>query len=637
MVIFYFYSTQLKYIQMKTLFVIPVLTVLCFNALAQQRIPVSEELRNRAYKNIVYSLEPGIIEEFPGATNKSYSMMTEETIIGDSRYDNQSNASIPQKIFLYNDGTIAATWTRSMNEATFFSDRGTGYNYYDGTDWGPWPTARVENVQVHRPVYTPFGSNGELLVSHISQTGLYFAHRENKGTGSWNFQNFPNPPGSSYILWVRAVTSGNDRNRIHLLALTLPSTHGGIPYQGLDGALLYSLSNDGGATWIMQNVVLTGMTSNDFAGFGGDTYTFAEPKGDVVAFVFGDPWTGLYLMKSIDGGLTFSKTTIWNHPYPLWQWGTPTAEFYCADGSHSAVIDDNGKVHVAFGINKAMADANSTYWYPWVDGIAYWNEYMPPFSNDLNALSPYGDPGTELVDNENLVGWTQDVNGNGELDFLDDLGLYWLGLSSMPQLVHTDGNLILVYSSVTETFSNGLQNYRHLWLRTATGNIQSPTWHNFEHLTSDLVHVFDECVYPACAPNTNDHLHLIFQHDNFPGTATWGSQHGYTDNFISYLNFDIGFLQTSARDKHTYTTNVSPVYPNPFNDNAVLKVDLATSSDIYLEVTDISGRIVYSDVIKSADAGIHLIRLTAADLPKGVFIYFVKVDDQVFTGKMIVQ
>lgn len=620
---------------MKTLFVIPVLTMLIFSAFAQQRIPVSEELRNRAYKNTSYSLDPGIIEEFPGAANNSPSMMTNESIIGDSRYDNQSNASIPQKIFLYDDGTIAATWTRSMSEGTFFSDRGTGYNYFDGSDWGPWPSARVENVNVHRPVYSPLGSNGELIVSHRSNIGLYFASRPNKGTGSWNFESFSNPPGGNYVLWVRATTSGIDRTRIHLLGLTLPSTHGGLPYQGLDGALLYSLSLDGGTTWTMQHVILDGMTSNDFIGFGGDTYVFAEPKGNIVAFVFGDPWTGLYLMKSVDGGLTFTRSTIWEHPYPLWQWGTPTAEFYCADGSHSAVIDDNGKVHVAFGINKALADANSTYWYPWVDGIAYWNEYMPPFSNDLNALNPNDHPDSELVENENLIGWSQDINGNGQLDFLDDLGLYWLGLSSMPQLVYSDGNLFLVYSSVTETYSNGLQNYRHLWLRTATGNIQLPTWHNFEHLTSDLVHVFDECVYPACAPNTDDHLHVIFQHDNFPGTATWGSQHPYTDNYISYLKSEIIIIPTATGENQANTTTISPVYPNPFKDNAVLKVDLTSSSDILIEVMDVSGRIVYSDKKNGAGVGIHLIHLSATDLPEGLLIYRVKAGDQMFTGKMV--
>ncbi|MFU8842747.1 MAG: T9SS type A sorting domain-containing protein [Bacteroidales bacterium] len=620
---------------MKKLSTILVLAGLIFSVTAQQRIPVSEELRNRAYKTSFYPPDPGIIGEFPGTTYSTSSLMLDEALIGDSRYDNQSNASIPQKVFLYDDGTIAATWTRSMNEGSFFNDRGTGYNYFDGANWGPWPTARVENVQVHRPVYAPFGPNGELLVSHISKVGLYFAKRENKGTGSWSFQNFANPPGGSYILWVRAVTSGKDRNRIHLLALTLPSTHGGLPYQGLDGALLYSLSLDGGTTWVMQNVILDGMTSFEFTGFGGDTYAFAEPKGDVVAFVFGDPWTGLYLMKSIDGGLTFTRTTIWNHPYPLWQWGTPTNEFYCADGSHSAVIDDDGKVHVAFGINKAMADANSTYWYPWVDGIAYWNEYMPPFSNDLNALSPYGEPNSELVEDENLIGWTQDVNGNGVLDFLDDLGLYWLGLSSMPQLVYADGKLILVYSSVTENYSNGIQNYRHLWLRTATGNIQLPTWHNFEHLTSDLVHVFDECVYPACAPAINNYLHLIYQHDNFPGTATWGAQHPYTDNFIAYLKFDL--LSTAIPENRADKTIISPVYPNPFKENAVIKVDLTSSSDILTEIMDVSGRIVYRDVKNGADAGLHLIRLNASDLHDGLLIYRVKAGDQIFTGKMIVQ
>ncbi|MEZ5197856.1 MAG: hypothetical protein R2764_16160 [Bacteroidales bacterium] len=63
----------------------------------------------------------------------------------------------------------------------------------------------------------------------------------------------------------------------------------------------------------------------------------------------------------------------------------------------------NGKVHVAFGINRALSDGTDLLWFPYVDGIGYWNEDMPTFSNSLNALNPYGEEGTELIEDYNLI------------------------------------------------------------------------------------------------------------------------------------------------------------------------------------------------------------------------------------------
>ena len=67
---------------------------------------------------------------------------------------------------------------------------------------------------------------------------------------------------------------------------------------------------------------------------------------------------------------------------------------------------------------KLCGNRQRTYLVPFVDGIGYWNEDMPAFSNNLNALSPYGDTGSELIQDYNLIGWSQDVNGNGQLDLL---------------------------------------------------------------------------------------------------------------------------------------------------------------------------------------------------------------------------
>jgi hypothetical protein len=426
---------------------------------------------------------------------------------------------------------------------------------------------------------------------------------------------------------------------LHILALTLPTTHGGTPYQGLDGALLYSMSTDGGTTWYWQHEILEGMASDEYTGYSADNYTFAEPKDDDVAFVVGDSWCDLFLMKSTDDGETFSKTLIWQHPYPLWEFGTPTDTFYCADGSQHLVIDNSGMVHIAFGITRALADAENTYWYPWVDGIAYWNENMPTFTDNVNALSPYGDAGSELIEDYNLIAWTQDVNQNGTLDFEDDLGSYFIGLSSMPQLVIDDMNhLFLIYSSVTETYFSGSKNYRHLWARgSGDGGV---SWEGFSDLTSDLVHIFDECVYPSCAAGSDDKIYMVYQADLEPGTAVWGSQHPYVDNRIVFMSVSkTDLITVGMNEAKTLISdmNVSQNYPNPFSQTSEVNVILNESASLSLEVSTLTGQKVYEASISDAKAGLNTLTIDAATLMPGIYFYTVRAGDSSVTKKMIIE
>lgn len=604
----------------------------------QDHILVPQHLRNIRVKKSNFVTENRNNASQIGEKEGSM-LLTSEEIIGNTRYDNQSNASIPKKIYFFEDATIGATWTRSMDELSFFADRGTGYNYFDGTTWQPAPTQRVEDIKVHRPVYAPFGENGELILSHTSGAGLYLATRTEKGTGDWNFETLSGPPGEDYVLWCRLVTSGSNHDRIHILSLTLPTSHGGFLYDGLDGALLYSLSPDGGNTWEIDNEILNGMTTDDYNGFAADIYAFAEPVGDNVAFVVGDPWTGLFLMKSTDGGENFNKTVIWDHPYPGWEFGMPTDTFYCADGSQSVALDNMGRAHVAFGINRVQADDNSTYWYPWVDGIAYWNEDMPTFSNDLNALNPNDHPDSELIKDYNLIGWSQDVDGSGDLEFESDMGLYWIGLSSMPQLVIDDEDqMFLVYSSVTETYSNGSKNYRHLWMRAA--NNLGQFWSaQFIHLTEGIVHIFDECVYPALAANSDDYLYMIYQYDTEPGTAVWGAQHSYVDNKTAFLkynkaDFPLGLKENAINERKF---DVSQNAPNPFSGNTEIIVRTYSKGILSLNVYSLEGRLVYSSVLSDIGSGEHHLNISASELIPGMYFYTISDGLHSVSKKMIVE
>ncbi|MCB0805506.1 MAG: exo-alpha-sialidase, partial [Bacteroidales bacterium] len=264
---------------------------------------------------------------------------------------------------MFEDGTVGATWTMGFADPGF-ADRGTGYNYYDGNNWGVMPTERIESIRTGWPSYAPYGENGELVISHDFAAGsLYFLARESKGTGTWSETELAGPGGSE-ISWTRSTTSGINNSIIQSLYITWPVANGGTVYEGLDGALLYSRSSDGGATWDIEHQIIDGLGSDDYVGFSADEYDWAASQGDNIAFLVGSSWIDFVLMKSTDGGDTWEKTVIWENPYPFFDPAAPfaTDTFYCVDGDHHLAFDSQGKVHVVFGINRAHSDGSTTFW-----------------------------------------------------------------------------------------------------------------------------------------------------------------------------------------------------------------------------------------------------------------------------------
>ena len=71
-----------------------------------------------------------------------------ETTVGNSFYDLPSNTLVGNRFYRYEDGTMATVWMRGVDTPPNFDDRGTGYNYFDGTDWGPSPTQRIEDTRL---------------------------------------------------------------------------------------------------------------------------------------------------------------------------------------------------------------------------------------------------------------------------------------------------------------------------------------------------------------------------------------------------------------------------------------------------------------------------------------------------------
>lgn len=560
-----------------------------------------------------------------------------ETVVGRTFYDLQSNTSLGNRIVMHPDGTMGATWTRGM-EATSFPDRGTGYNFFDGSAWGPEPTARIESVRCGWPSYATWGPTGEISISHTAAVqGLAVESRSVRGTGAWTESFYPGPTGLEDVTWPRIVSSGDDNEFIHLVV----ANDAALSTTGQSSSLFYSRTEDGGVTWDPSNVLMEGTGIDYYTEIGADDYTWAS-SGSTVVLLMADAWKDLFILKSTDNGENWEKTVIWEHPYPFFDWNvTITDTFFAVDNSGSVAIGPDGKVHVAFGLTRVLHDAvGTTYTYfPYIDGIGYWNEDMPPFSNNLAALAgpQYGYAGSEMIEDYNYIGWTQDVDGDGEITLVENLPMAYreIGFSTMPAItVDDNGRVFVAWASTTETFDNFDYNFKKIWARA----FENGGWGPFLHVTADIIHIFDESIYTTVANASDDAIYVFYQADGTPGTALDGD-HDYQENRMIVAAVDKTDLLTGIGDSDDLISaaNVSQNYPNPFTGRTTITVNLEKDANLSMIVTNMLGQAVQTFERGAVQSGTYYFEVNGENLPDGVYFYTVKADNSSVTKKMVVR
>lgn len=558
----------------------------------------------------------------------------DEQQIGVTWYDLQTNHMLGNRMHFYpEEGTLAATWTYGIN-ASSFGDRGTGYNYYNGSAWGPMPTARIEDERTGWPTYAPLGENGEMTVAHLN-VGLKMSKRDTRGSGAWTYQIISGPPDAQELAWPTIMTNGENNENLHLLVNSY------TPYQGQELALMYYRSFDGGATWDTEAEIIEGLGIDYYTMIYSDSYAWANPVGDTIAFIAASAWNDLVVMKSTDNGENWDRIVVWEHPYPMFDWDvTITDTFYCVDNSAAITLDQNGKVHVAFGIGRALHDVpGDSYWIiEGVDGIGYWNEDMEPFGNDIYTLAPPQEnkPNSEMVTDVNYIGWTQDVDGDGVVTLMDDIFSYsTFGVSTQPAIACDEfGNVFIAWASATETYTNGEYNLMHIWLRA-----YSPFygWLAFNDVTDDLIHYFDECILPRMAFGSDNNVHLMYFTDITPGIAV-NSNHSYQEYKVMHTMVPRDLLIPTGIMEPGDKRDVLPVtvHPNPIRDLGVFSVTLYTESLVNVEILAASGLLVDS-FTKTLPAGSHQLTFTAQDWSPGLYFYRITSGAQQSSGKLVVQ
>ena len=141
----------------KLSFALLFLPILCIGQNLRQIIPThlikaEKVIKNKNHEGSFVNLNSVKSDYAPTVSEfVLFSNGMSEQIIGETYYDLQTNSSIQNRLFVHDDNTISATCTMSPDFQTDFPNRGTGYNYFDGTSWMDIPESRIEEKRTGWP------------------------------------------------------------------------------------------------------------------------------------------------------------------------------------------------------------------------------------------------------------------------------------------------------------------------------------------------------------------------------------------------------------------------------------------------------------------------------------------------------
>jgi hypothetical protein len=556
-------------------------------------------------------------------------LATTEVVVGTTKYNLQTNSSMPRRLWMNSNGTITTVFTYADGAWLSWPDRGTGYNYFDGTAWQANPTARIEPGRTGFPDLAIMGDGSELICAHNTASSVMdFSYRPVMQSGPWqdNTSLISNPPNFAfYCLWPRMAVGGANNDVVHHIAVTEPTGNGGAIYHGQNGCLMYSRSTDAGQSFAVQNQLLAPFDSTQTNSINGDGYAI-DARGNVVAIVMGGFGEDVVLAKSTDGGVTWTKTIVQDFliPAPFIDQLTDTNADGMADtletndASMGILIDNNDVVHVWFGdmfiVNDDTTDGNVSY-FPGTAALMYWHEGM-----------------TAPV----TVAGAEDLNANGTLD-VTAFGTYQVSLVSHPTAgIDASGNIYCSFSSIMEGTDDGTgKSMRNIYvMRTTDGGT---TWSTPYNISPDLT---SEKVYPTMARVVNGSVHIAYLRDQIAGHGVFTSSNPDPDNqdvVHEWVVADVPVADIVA-GVHEQPSTVSfvDVYPNPTNNSANVEINLTKAQEATIVVYNATGQAVSSQV-KNLSTGSSIVDLKVDGVAAGIYFVNVTVGTSTISKKLVVE
>jgi hypothetical protein len=271
---------------------------------------------------------------------------------------------------------------------------------------------------------------------------------------------------------------------------------------------------------------------------------------------------------------------------------------------------------------------DTLYYYPYTDGLIYWNESMPVI--DTTLISSYT---LDFLDAAgNLCGYV--LSSQPTYTIPSGQPTYQNSLCGFPQLsIDAQDNIYVAASTLAPDFSNTTYLYRHI-VANSTFDLGN-SWVGLIDLNADLQYIFSECAYPEMASVIGDYVNLVFQEDPFPGIHEWLTEHDAVQNNIMYMKIDkdvfVGLKETTENLPFEFL-----ISPNPANSVAFLNLKLEKAGNIYVNILNQLGQSVYVNNPGRLEEGQHLIRLDISDLQAGIYYCVVRKDGKQATKKLVV-
>lgn len=469
------------------------------------------------------------------------------TAIGYSNYDLQTNSSVCRRLVNLGNGDFTASWTfgDDPNNGTTWANRGTGYNNRNNNAWNAQPQSRIEisertgwcNLDV-------LDNNEEYVINHsTTSVGLFMLERTVAGSGTWKEKLLDNDL-LPMELWPRYVADGNT---MHVIGLTAPSSFGGTPYNGMDGAVLYSRSFDGGDTWDTP-IQLPGMTTLEYELLAADDYAI-DAKDSTVAITVAGFGNGLYVWISRDAGTTWTHQVVEDNGVVRYDDNTVVNDTVLTfPGDLSVLIDNNDVVHIAASCILFTDDTPGDGQFSFFPGalvngqMLYWNEERG--ENNGYLLGGFIETDGDLFNSTDP--------SNSAL--FARYGLTEVNYSEQPMLsVGPNNELFITYAGITEETELGGSGFfiRHVFGMKSTDDGES--WSYPRDLTAGPTLQFQECVYGTPSREASaDSVFFLYQSDDLAGTSFSSGATNPVFQGDAFINFASVSCQTDFSDTIAY-------------------------------------------------------------------------------------
>jgi hypothetical protein len=402
------------------------------------------------------------------------------------------------------------------------------------------------------------------------------------------------------------------------------------------------------------HVLLPGYDSTRIEGGSADNYSI-DCRDSIVAIVTGRLGHDVILWKSTNNGGSFTKIYVDSFPFDPTKFRERITNdtVFCSDGTSDVFIDEDGTIHVFFALSEVFTNPNDNEAYffrPATVGLVYWNDFTEeqvlvtdyiPFDRDNNNVIDLN-PGN----------WNTLVNGQIPPGMNSVARLGNTSLLRMPSSgIDADGNIYVVFTVPVEYATDfNLLNYRDIFIMHSTDG--GVTWEGPQNLTQTFQLEED---FVSMAKVVDDYVHIIYQRDNIPGTNLQNNAEGSNNHGIPSDGNDIFYaaipkseilagtigntwgLNVEDLNKEGKLFVVSQNYPNPFTGETTVTVYLSQfTSNINIDVIDITGKQVYTHQIQNLTQGNHDITIDGSNLKSGVYYYTISTGNSTQTRKMIV-